>query len=106
MGTDLDYLTIAEGAARIRTGDLSPVEWTRHLIARIEALNPGLNAFVVVTAEHALDQAGKAEAEIKFRAAATPTAVVRFYRERPLWGLLLNEIINLFILDIRRHVTD
>ena len=64
MSTDLHYLTIAEGAARIRSRDLSPVDWTRHLIARIEALNPRLDAFVVVTAEHALDQAAEAEAEI------------------------------------------
>ena len=64
MTTDLDYLTIAEGAARIRSRDLSPVDWTQHLIARIEALNPSLHAFVQVTAEHALDQAGKAGAEI------------------------------------------
>jgi aspartyl-tRNA(Asn)/glutamyl-tRNA(Gln) amidotransferase subunit A len=64
MSTDLHYLTIAEGAARLRSRDLSPVEWTRHLIARIGAHNPSLNAFVVVTAEHALDQAEKAEAEI------------------------------------------
>ena len=64
MSTDLDYLTIAEGAARIQSRDLSPVDWTRHLIARIGALNPSLNAFAMVTAEHALDQAAKAEAGI------------------------------------------
>lgn len=29
----------------------------------------------------------KSEAEIKFRAAATATAVVHFYRERPLWRI-------------------
>ncbi|MDP6786171.1 MAG: amidase [Rhodospirillales bacterium] len=64
MTTDLDYLTIAEGAARIRSGDLSPVDWTRHLITRIESLDPTLHAFALVTAEHAMDQAHKAEAEI------------------------------------------
>ena len=30
----------------------------------------------------------KAEAEIKFRVAAVPTAVVEFYRERPLWRIV------------------
>jgi len=29
----------------------------------------------------------KAEAEIKFRATAVPTSVVKFYRERPLWRI-------------------
>ena len=78
MSTDLHFLTIAEGAARIRSRDLSPVEWTRHLIARIEALNPSLNAFVVVTAEHALDQAEKAEAEIAAGAYRGPLHGVPF----------------------------
>jgi len=56
--------TIAEAAARIATRDLSPVALTRTLIARIEAHDPQLNAYILPTPDLALDQARKAEAEI------------------------------------------
>jgi len=56
-------LTLAEAAEQIRTRGLSPVELTRECLARIERLNPDLNAFITVTAEQALDQARQAESE-------------------------------------------
>ena len=58
------FPTIAEAAQRIAARDLSPVELTRAVIARIEALDPQLNAYLLPTPELALDQARKAEAEI------------------------------------------
>jgi aspartyl-tRNA(Asn)/glutamyl-tRNA(Gln) amidotransferase subunit A len=48
-----------------RKGSLSPVELTVDCLARIEKLNPRLNAFITVTAEPALAQARVAEAEIR-----------------------------------------
>ena len=57
-------LTLAEAAKQIRTRRLSPVELTRECLARIERLNPILNAFITVTADMALDQARQAEAEV------------------------------------------
>jgi aspartyl-tRNA(Asn)/glutamyl-tRNA(Gln) amidotransferase subunit A len=57
-------LTLAEAAQQIRTRQLSPLELTRECLARIERLNPTLNAFITVTAEPALEQARQAEAEI------------------------------------------
>ena len=57
-------LTIAEAARQIRARVLSPVELTRALIERIEALDTDYNAFIAVTAELALEQARTAEAEI------------------------------------------
>src|SRR6185436_13417357 len=42
----------------------SPVEWTRALLDRIAALDPQLNAFLLVTADSALAEAKQAEAEI------------------------------------------
>ncbi len=57
-------LTLAEAAAQIRTRQLSPLELTRACLARIERLNPALNAFITITADSALEQARQAEAEI------------------------------------------
>jgi aspartyl-tRNA(Asn)/glutamyl-tRNA(Gln) amidotransferase subunit A len=59
-----DFPTIAEAAQRIAARDLSPVELTRTLIGRIEALDPQLNAYLLPTPELALDQARRAETEI------------------------------------------
>src|SRR5208283_1215351 len=56
--------TLIEASEQIRTRQLSPVELTRNCLARIERLNPVLNAFITVTADLALQQAGQAEAEI------------------------------------------
>jgi aspartyl-tRNA(Asn)/glutamyl-tRNA(Gln) amidotransferase subunit A len=60
----LTDLTIAEAAARIREGVLSPVELTAAHLERIEQLQPVLNAFITVIADHALAAAETAQAEI------------------------------------------
>ena len=62
--TDLAYLSVAEGAQLLRSRKLSPVEWTKALLDRIAAVDPAINAFLLVTAERALAQAKTAEAEI------------------------------------------
>ncbi len=62
--TDLHWLTIADAARRIERRLLSPVELTDALIARIEALDPQLNAFLLPTPEKAREQARIAEREI------------------------------------------
>ena len=49
----------------LRQGSISPVELTADCLARIEKLNPKLNAFITVTAESALAAARQAEAEIR-----------------------------------------
>jgi aspartyl-tRNA(Asn)/glutamyl-tRNA(Gln) amidotransferase subunit A len=63
--TELTRLTLVEAMAMLRRGTVSPVELTQAFIARIERLNPALNAFITVTAEQALQQAREAEAEIQ-----------------------------------------
>ena len=62
---ELHYLTITEASEAIQHSELSPVELTQVLLARIEQLNPTLNAFVTITGEQALAEARQAEAEVK-----------------------------------------
>jgi len=62
--TDLHWLTIADAARQIERRLLSPVELADALIARIQALDPQLNAFLLPTPEKARDQARIAEREI------------------------------------------
>jgi len=63
-GSDLTRLTVAELAERIRTKDVSPVEVTGAYLARIEALNPKVNAYITVTADRAREDARRAAEEI------------------------------------------
>ena len=56
--------TIQQLSRQIRDRSISPVELTRNCLARIEAVNPKLNAFVTVLADSAIDQARQAEHEI------------------------------------------
>jgi aspartyl-tRNA(Asn)/glutamyl-tRNA(Gln) amidotransferase subunit A len=58
-------MSILEVSPRLRSKAVSPVELTKECLARIESLNPVLNAFITVTAESALAEARKAEAEIQ-----------------------------------------
>jgi len=61
MSEALHYTTIRELGASYRKRELSPVEVTRALLARIEKLDPGLHAFVTPTPERALADARAAE---------------------------------------------
>ncbi len=62
--TELHFLTIAEAATLIERRALSPVELTRAFLDRIAAIDPQVNAYLLVTADAALDRAHAAEAEI------------------------------------------
>ena len=62
--TQLHSLGIGQAAALIERRQLSPVELTDALLARAEALDPQLNAYLMVTADRARAQARDAEAEI------------------------------------------
>ncbi len=61
MSEDISLLSASELVARYRAGSLSPVEATRAALARIEALNPKLNAFRLVDADRALADARHSE---------------------------------------------
>jgi aspartyl-tRNA(Asn)/glutamyl-tRNA(Gln) amidotransferase subunit A len=64
MSDAIAYATIRELGARYRRRELSPVEVTQTLLARIAKLDPALHAFVTVTAERALADARAAEAAL------------------------------------------
>jgi aspartyl-tRNA(Asn)/glutamyl-tRNA(Gln) amidotransferase subunit A len=64
---DLAWRSALEIAALIRDKQLSPVELTTALLARVEALNPRLNAFCLVTAETARVAAREAEIAVMKR---------------------------------------
>ena len=57
-------LSIAGVSGLLRRKEISPVDLTNACLARIEQLNPSLNAFITVMHDLALDQAREAEAEI------------------------------------------
>jgi len=58
-------LTLEAAAEAIRGRRLSPVALTESCLARVDALEPRLNAFITVTAELAREQARQAEREIE-----------------------------------------
>lgn len=62
MMTDI---SIAEASDLLRRKEISPVDLTTSCLARIEQLNPTINAFITVMHDSALAQARAAEAEIR-----------------------------------------
>ena len=62
--TDTIQLTLEDAAALVRGRRVSPIELTEAALARIEAVEPRLNAFVTVTADVARAQARLAGDEI------------------------------------------
>ena len=62
----LTDLTISELGARFRSGEATSTEATRAYLARVDALDSELRAFLTVTREQALAQA--ADADARFRA--------------------------------------
>lgn len=77
--------TLAEASRSIATGSLSPVELTQAALARAEALDPRLHAFITLLPERALAAARNAEAEL-----------ARGERRGPLHGIpyALKDIID------------
>ncbi len=61
---DLTGLSLLEASELVRVGKASPVELTSACLARVERLNPILNAFITVMGEQALSDAKAAETEI------------------------------------------
>jgi len=65
MMTDQRYASITEVSKQIQQKKVSPVELVRECLKSIEELNPKFNAFITVLANQSLEEAQKAEAEIR-----------------------------------------
>src|ERR1700712_955084 len=61
---DLGFLPATQLAELIRTKQLSPVEYMRALLERIDTINPRINAFAYLAADQAMDGARAAEAKL------------------------------------------
>lgn len=66
---ELAFVPALEQAAMVRRGDVTPTELAECYLARIEALNPTLNAYVTVSADVALAAARDAERRLASGAA-------------------------------------
>ena len=64
MSEDIWNLSIADTAALIEKGELSPVTVVEACLQRVELVGASLDAFITLTADVALEQARQAEAEI------------------------------------------
>ncbi len=69
---DLTFTPATELRRLYRARKVSPLEVTEAVLARIDALNPALNAYVTVARESALQAARAATAALKRRAALPP----------------------------------
>jgi aspartyl-tRNA(Asn)/glutamyl-tRNA(Gln) amidotransferase subunit A len=93
---DLAFASIEEIGKLFRTRKLSPVELTRLLLTRIEQFNPKLDPYITVTAELALAQAKKAEAEF-----FSPRGSKRHRDRGPLHGIPISLKDNIYTAGIR-----
>jgi aspartyl-tRNA(Asn)/glutamyl-tRNA(Gln) amidotransferase subunit A len=57
-------ISIAEAGRQLRSGQTSSVALTQTALARIASRDPGLNAFVLLTEERAMEDARRADAEM------------------------------------------
>ncbi|HET8669005.1 MAG TPA: amidase, partial [Terriglobales bacterium] len=58
-------LTLTSASALVQRREVSPVELTQACLRKVQELNPELNAFITVTDQSALEQAHRAEDEIR-----------------------------------------
>ena len=71
---DLAFASIETIAALFRKRKLSPVELTHLILARIDQLNPKLNAYITIAAELALAQAKRPKPNSSLHAALAVSA--------------------------------
>lgn len=91
---ELAFTSIERVASLVQERKLSPVELTQIMLARIERINPQLNAYLTVTAEQALEQARQAEKEI-----CAPRG--RAHYRGPLHGIPISLKDNIWTRGVR-----
>lgn len=62
---ELTQFGLIPAAQAMRRGEFSPVELTQAYLDRIEKMDPGLNTFITLTAEPAIESARRAETELR-----------------------------------------
>src|SRR5260370_5990095 len=92
--TEMAFDSIEQVARLIRKKKISPVELADLMLRRIERLNPKLNAYISVTADLAMRQARKAEAEI-----CAPRSRAGY--RGPLHGIPISLKDNIYTAGIR-----
>jgi len=90
----LSFATIEELSALLVKRKISPVELTEQFLRRIEKYNPQLNAFLTVTADHALAAARRAEKEFVRRHGSSGS-------HSPLLGIPISLKDNIWTRGIR-----
>jgi amidase len=63
--SEIGFLSLVEIAAKLRKGELSAVELTRSMLERIDEHEPRLHSYAAVAAEIALEQAQRADEELR-----------------------------------------
>jgi aspartyl-tRNA(Asn)/glutamyl-tRNA(Gln) amidotransferase subunit A len=90
----LAFATIEELAALLTKRKISPVELTELFLRRIERQNSSLNAYLTVTAEHALNAARRAEKQLLHRRSSR-------HENSPLLGIPITLKDNIWTRGIR-----
>jgi aspartyl-tRNA(Asn)/glutamyl-tRNA(Gln) amidotransferase subunit A len=90
----LAFASIEELSALLTKRKISPVELTEMFLSRIERHNPSVNAFITITAEHALDAARRAEKQFLRRGGSQR-------KNSPLLGIPITIKDNIWTRGIR-----
>jgi len=99
-GSKLDFASASEIARNVRERRISPVEVTDHAIARIEARNGAINAFVFTAFDQARERARELEKRIMAGKdvgplAGVPTAMKDLFNFYPGWPSTLGGVPSL-----------
>lgn len=101
---NIRYLDIDTVSKLYRTGELSPVEVVKSLLAHIENVNPVINAFITVLQDEAMQQAKAAEADfqsghVKGPLHGIPVALKDLFYTKGIRTTMGSEIYQHFIPD-------
>lgn len=106
--SDLWRLTTHEAHARLRAGDITSLELTESVLARVEEVEPRIHAYITVTADLALEQAREADARFAAGTATPltgiPVAVKDLIVTKDVRTTAGSQILGNFIPPYSSHV--